>query len=234
MRWIFVLTALIAVILLLAGMYRVQIARLTSRFVDLVWSIMTFSWRYEPLHDPMNGTDGEHNVGYVSRWALVEFGVECTRCGEPAAARMAFHRIRTVRLPDRSLAQVIDCPLCHTTLIASGVTEKGEHLLDSTDRRVAQHLATFARKKHPLSPMSPMEAHSERQRLKVKELVAVNPLNHIQYVEDQANADKNTQYDLASTDGRSDAEIQADKNDPAKADTDIITPINPDQEPTNG
>ncbi len=216
MRWTFVLIALSGIVLLLVGMYRSQLARIISRSVASVWSVMTFSWKYEPLHDPMNSEHGEHNVGYVSRWALVEFGVECTRCGEPAATRMAFHRIRKVKLPDGSLAEIVDCPVCHTALIASPTTEKGEHLLDTKNKRVSQELATFARKRHALSPLSPMEAHSERQRLKVKDLVAVNPLNHIKYVEEQANADRDVQYD------------------PAKAETDIIEPINPDQEPNNG
>lgn len=156
---------------------------------------MTFSRSIEPLLDPMNGGDVQHNVGYVSRWALVEFGVECTRCGEPAAPRMTFHRIRRVRLPDGIIAEVVDCPLCHTALVASGTTEKLEHQLDTTDKRVRQHLSTFARKRHALSPVSPMEAHTTRQRLKIRDLAAVNPLEHTVYAEAQATADKHVYYD---------------------------------------
>jgi hypothetical protein len=158
--------------------------------------------RIEPLHDPMNGTDAEHNVGYVSRWSLVEFGVGCTRCGEIAAPRMGFHLIRRCRLPDKSVAEVIDCPHCHTVLVASPTTEKGEHLLPSTPK-IARELATFALKKHPLSPMSAMEAHTERmskdRRTKVKDLVALNPLDHVRYASEQANADKPDTIENATT-----------------------------------
>ncbi len=190
MRWNLVFLGLVTIIGLLAVTHRDQLMGLISKSATWVWSIMTF-WRpaIAPLHDPMNDSHGEHNVGYVSRWALVEFGVECTRCGEPAATRLAFNRIRRARLPDGSVAEVIDCPSCHTALIASPTTEKLEHKLDTTDARVRQHLATFARKRHALSPVSPMEAHSIRNRLKVSELAAVNPLEHVAYAQLQANAE---------------------------------------------
>lgn len=160
------------------------------KFWDRVWCFMP-SWlgKIEPLNDPMNGTDVEHNIGYVSRWSVVEFGVGCTRCGEVAAPRMGFHLIRRVRLPDRSIAEVIDCPHCHTVLVASPVTEKGEHLIPDTSS-TRRELATFARKRHVLSPLSPMEAHTERKRLKIRDLVAVNPLDHVRYAQEQANAEK--------------------------------------------
>lgn len=192
MRWILSLVGLMCVSLMLLGIYRKGLVALISKSSASVWSVLT-CWRSpapEMLFDPMNGGDAQHNVGYVSRWALAEFGVECTRCGEPAAARLSFHRIRVVRLPDGITAEVIDCPLCHTTLVASGTTEKLEDKLDTTDKRVRQHLSTFARKRHALSPVSPMEAHTTRQRLKIKDLASVNPLDHIAYAEAQAQADK--------------------------------------------
>jgi hypothetical protein len=46
------------------------------------------------------------------------------------------------------------------------VTEKEEHLQDLKDLRVLERLSRFARERHQQSPLSSMEAHSHRRKLR--------------------------------------------------------------------
>jgi hypothetical protein len=119
---------------------------------------------------------------------LVEFGVQCSRCGEQAAAPHAFERARLVRLPTGGVGEIVDCPSCGTKLLACPVTEKMEH--KDTDPAIVANHSRFARAPHRDSPLSSAEAHSHRNRLKVADMGRNDSLS---YAMAQASAEPQPQ-----------------------------------------
>lgn len=112
------------------------------------------------VFDPINVASGSNgcqgNTEYVSRWALVEFGVSCPRCGGLAAQKGQFSKI--IKTTSGEAVQCADST-CRWLLFASPDTEHEDHKLPFD----AKAMYRFSRERHPMSPYSSQEAHVIRQ-----------------------------------------------------------------------
>lgn len=134
------------------------------------------------VFDPVNTISGcEANVEYVSRWALVEFGVSCPRCGGLAAQKGQFSKI--IETTSGEAVQCADSS-CRWLLMASPDTEHEDHLLAFDIKTMYK----FSRVRHPMSPYSSQEAHVIRQSKPgfMEELVSNNP-ELLKKIQDEQN-----------------------------------------------
>lgn len=74
--------------------------------------------------DPTSPTPGEHNVTFVFRQAIAEGDLVCPKCGELAARRGDFSKVKQSRL-----GEAVKCDCCGEILVASANTEHGDDKL---------------------------------------------------------------------------------------------------------